>query len=261
MSLSAAAVAAASAAWVWAPDNAEVVEDDEYTILRLPDYFNFDLSVASFTPTGPLGPAVDAVLERARVFGLPVLDWQVLLSSPAGLAAELSARGGRVKLVLDVLAVELSLGVPRLPPPTADVSLRWATDFATARDGAAVGITGFGGELPPDDRIEAVAARDAKAIPAGEGGMVVAYVNGEIAGSGGVTMADGVARLWGGVVAPAWRGQGVYRAVLDARLSYGVTHGATMALVKGNVATSGPILRQAGFTAFGEEPVYAVPLR
>lgn len=61
-------------------------------------------------------------------------------------------------------------------------------------------------------------------------------------------------------MAPSWRGQGVYRAVLDARLSYGVTHGATMALVKGNVTTSGPILRKAGFTSFGQEPVYAVPL-
>lgn len=97
-------------------------------------------------------------------------------------------------------------------------------------------------------------------MPAGEGGTVVAYVDGEPAGSGGVTIADGVARLWGGVVAPAWRGRGVYRAVLDARLSYGVTHGTTMALVKGNVATSGPILRKAGFTDFGLESVYAVPL-
>jgi hypothetical protein len=62
-------------------------------------------------------------------------------------------------------------------------------------------------------------------------------------------------------VVPAARGQGVYRAVLDARLSYAVTHGATIALVKGNVATSGPILRKAGFTSFGQEPIYDIPLR
>ncbi|TVZ01031.1 N-acetyltransferase [Trebonia kvetii] len=261
MGLSAAAVAAASAAWVWRPDDAEVIQDDEYTILRLPEYFDFDLSVVSFMPAGPLDTAVDAVLERARAFGLPALDWQVLLNSPAGLAAELSARGGRVKIDLDVLAADLSQGAPPLPPPTADLSLRWATDFATARDGATVGVTGFGGELPPDDRVEVVASGDAKSVPAGEGGMVVAYVNDVPAGCGGVTMADGVARLWGGVVVPSRRGQGVYRAVLDARLSYGVTHGATMALVKGNVVTSGPILRKAGFTSFGQEPVYTIPLR
>lgn len=44
--------------------------------------------------------------------------------------------------------------------------------------------------------------------------------------------------------------------MLGTRLSYGVT----MALVKGNVTTSGPILRKAGFAAFGEETIYAVPL-
>ncbi|MEU9047661.1 MULTISPECIES: hypothetical protein [unclassified Kitasatospora] len=53
----------------------------------------------------------------------------------------------------------------------------------------------------------------------------------------------------------------MHRGVLDARLPYGVTHGATMALLKANVATSGPILWKTGFTAFGQEPVYAVPLR
>ncbi|MFD9129052.1 GNAT family N-acetyltransferase [Kitasatospora sp. NPDC059571] len=245
---------------MWTPDDAEVVEDEEYTLLRLPDYYAFNLSLVSFTPAGAPGTAVDAVLERARTFGLPTLDWQVLLGSPAGLAAELAARGGRVKLVLEVLAADLSRGAPPLRPPTADVSLRWATDFATARDGAAVEITGFRGALPPDDRIELVATRNAEAVPAGDGGTVVAYVNGEPAGTGGVTIVDGIARLTGGVVAPSRRGQGLYRAVLAARLSYAAAHGATMALVKANPATSGPILRKAGFTAFGPEPVYAVPL-
>jgi hypothetical protein len=48
--------------------------------------------------------------------------------------------------------------------------------------------------------VESVAAaRDAATVPAGEGGMVVAYASGLPSGSGGVTMVDGVARLWGGV--------------------------------------------------------------
>jgi hypothetical protein len=40
---------------------------------------------------------------------------------------------------------------------------------------------------------------------------------------------------------------------------YCLTHGASMALVKGKIDTSGPILRRAGFTAFGQEPNYDVP--
>jgi GNAT superfamily N-acetyltransferase len=147
-----------------------------------------------------------------------------------------------------------------LPPADADVTIRWATDFETARDGAAVQAAAFSGTLPPDDRIEVNAGRDAATVPTGEGGMLVAYVVGAPAGTGGVTMADGVARLWGGAVVPALRGLGVYRAVIDARLTYAVTHGAAMALVRGKADTSGPILRRAGFAAFGQEPHYAVPL-
>jgi GNAT superfamily N-acetyltransferase len=73
-------------------------------------------------------------------------------------------------------------------------------------------------------------------------------------------MVDGVARLWGGVAVPSARGLGVYRAVLEARLAYAVAHGATMALVKGKIDTSAPILRRAGFAAYGQEPVYDIPL-
>ncbi|HET9081211.1 MAG TPA: hypothetical protein VFO01_11945 [Trebonia sp.] len=35
------------------------------------------------------------------------------------------------------------------------------------RRGWAVGVTGFGGALPPDERIEANAVRDAAGVPAG----------------------------------------------------------------------------------------------
>ena len=75
-----------------------------------------------------------------------------------------------------------------------------------------------------------------------------------------LAVAGSVARLWGGAVLESARGQGVYRAVLAARLAYGAAHGATMALVKGRVETSGPILRRAGFAAYGQEVIYRVPL-
>jgi GNAT superfamily N-acetyltransferase len=260
MPLTPESVAAASAAWVWVPDNTTVIDDGQYKLARLPDYFTHRLAVLEFRPSWPLGDAVDAVLKRARDFGLPKLRWEVRLGSPAELAAELTARGATLELAVDVLACDLREGRPTLPPASVGVRLRWATDFETARDGTALGVTGFGGALPPDDRIEANAARDAATVPAGEGGMLVAYVDGVPAGSGGVVMADGVARLWGGVVAPSARGQGIYRALLQARMSYAVAHGATMALVKGKIDTSGPILRRAGFTAYGREPFYDIPL-
>jgi len=260
MAMTAESVAAASAAWVWVPDNATIATTDEHTIFLMPDYFEFPLFVNGFRPAGPLAEAVGRVLDRARLFGLPEVRWPVRLEDPAGLAAALEAQGGRVELVLDVLACDLTGGRPAIPPSDADVTIRWATDFETARDGSAVQVAAFGGTLPPDDRIEVNAGRDAATVPAGEGGLLVAYVAGGPAGTGGVTMADGVARLWGGSVVPALRGLGVYRAVLNARLAYAVTHGAGMALVRGKADTSGPILRRAGFAAFGQEPHYTIPL-
>ncbi|GLW57000.1 GNAT family N-acetyltransferase [Kitasatospora phosalacinea] len=259
--LSIDAVAAAGAAWVWMPDDAEVFRDGTCTVLRLPEHYSFDLSVVSFTPAAaPLPEAVDAVLALARTLGPRVLDWQVLIGDPAGLAEELAARGGRVKLDLEILAADLSRGAPELQPPTVEVELRWATDTATALDAVAAEAAGFGGALPPAERAGRVAERGARSVPAGGGGTLVAYVDGEPAGTGGVALVDGVARLTGGAVVPARRGRGVYRALLAARLSYAAAHGARMALVKGNPATSGPILQKAGFAVHGREPVYAVPL-
>jgi hypothetical protein len=261
MSLAMESVVAASNAWTWIPDYATTAETDEYLLVRFPDYFDHPLELLKFHPVGPVEDAIEAALVRARQFGLPALYWFVRLDSPPGVLELLTARGATVDETLDVLARDLSGGVPELPPPTADVRLRWALDVDTARDGWGVDAAVFGGSMAPEERLVGNAAHDAVAFPAGGGGTVVAYVDGAAVGSGGVTMQDGVARLWGGGVREAARGQGVYRAILGARLHYGAAHGATMALVKGRIETSGPILRKAGFTAHGQEVIYRLPLR
>jgi len=260
MSISPASVAAASAAWVWIPPFASVAKTDEYTIVRLPDYLPHPLSVAAFRPAGPLSDAVAAVLDRAREFGPPELQWIVLLGSPPGLAQQLTDRGGSLRVTLNVLALDLGAGPPDLPPPAADVTVRWATDVATVRDSQAVAVATFGGSVPPEERITEIAAENTASVPAGRGGIVVAYADGSAVGAGGLDVVDGVARLWGGAVIESARGGGVYRALLAARLSYAVGHGATMALVKARTDTSGPILLRAGFAAYGQEPIFHVPL-
>ena len=264
MSLSADTVVAASNAWIWIPDNATTEATPEHLLVRFPDYFDHPLELLRFNPAEESGPAlataVETVLERARQFGVGDLYWWVKLDSPPGVADLLLARGATADETLDVLAVDLSPGPPELLPPVKEVALRWATEVATHRDGTQVGVTVFGGSMPPEERLAEEAERDGATVKAGDGGMVVAYVDGAPVGSAGVSMAHGVARLWGGAVLEAARGQGVYRALLGARLKYGVTHGATMGLVKGRVTTSGPILRQAGFAAYGQETSYRVPL-
>jgi GNAT superfamily N-acetyltransferase len=266
MSLSAEKVIAASNAWSWIPDNAITEATEEYLLVRFPDYFDHPLELLRFSPTEASGgvgaspQAVERVLDRARRFGLPDLHWWVRLNSPPEVADLLVARGATVAETLDVLAVDLSRGAPELLPPTRPVSLRWATDLATLRDGTQVGVTVFGGSMPPEERLEEESKRDSGTVAAGDGGMVVAYADGDPVGSGGVSMAEGVARLWGGAVRPEARRQGVYRAILGARLRYGAAHAATLALVKGRIETSAPILRQAGFAAYGQEIMYRVPL-
>ncbi|HEX4092497.1 MAG TPA: GNAT family N-acetyltransferase [Trebonia sp.] len=264
MSLSSANVVAASNAWIWVPDNATTEGTEDYLLVRFPDYFDHPLELVRFTPAAASGAALDAVvdtvLDRARRFGPPDLYWWQKLDSPPEVADLLLARGATLDETLDVLAVDLRPGAPALPPPVKEVTLRWATDVDTHRDGTAVGVAVFGGSMPPEERLAEEARRDGATVKAGDGGMVVAYVDGAPVGSGGIAMADGVARLWGGAVLEHARGQGVYRAILEARLAYGATHGATMGLVKGRVETSGPILRQAGFAVHGQEVSYRVPL-
>ena len=136
MKLSDEAVIAASNDWTWIPDTATTTETDEYLIVRFPDYFDHPLEVVRFTPEGPAADAVEIVLDRARVYGLPKLWWMVRLDSPPGVGELLAARGATVDATLDVLARDLSGGAPELPPAAAKAELRWAADPVTMRDGA-----------------------------------------------------------------------------------------------------------------------------
>ena len=69
---------------VAATATATATETDEYLIARFPDSFDHPLEVVRFTPAGPVADAVEMVLGRARVYGLPKLWWMVRLDSPPG---------------------------------------------------------------------------------------------------------------------------------------------------------------------------------
>lgn len=255
----AAAVAAASNAWIWYPDDATVVDTADYLLVRYPDHYTHRLELQRFCPAAPAEKALDEVVEKAHSFGLPQLHAWVKLDAPEGFEELLRARGGTLLETTDVLARPLT-DLPDLAVPER-VETRWRTDLPTAVDCNRVFVEAWEeGELEPEEELRAVAADSAEEYAAGRGGAVVAYVDGRPVGAGGVSLVDGVARFWGSAVVPEARHRGAYRAMVAARLAYAVEHGASMALVKGRVSTSAPTLRRAGFEAYGQERSYLLPL-
>jgi GNAT superfamily N-acetyltransferase len=259
MTVPADVVAAESRAWVWVPPNSVKVETDEYLLVRMPEWFAIPLELLRLDPRRPADAVVDEMLGKARAFGQPFVNCWVKLHNDPTLDQVFLDRGGVLDETLDVLALDLGDGLPDLGP-IGHVELRWALDIATMRDSMHVGAEVFGDAMPPEREIAEETDRALKDFEAGSG-SVVAYLDGVPVGSGGLSLVNGVARLWGGAVREDARGRGAYRAILDARLRRGAARGAHMALVTGRVQTSGPILRRAGFERYGEERSYRVPLR
>jgi len=251
-------VVAASRAWVWVPETAVRAETREYLLVRFPDYFENHLVLLDFRPQREPQEVVDEVLARAREFEEPEVVWWVKLGAPSGMDELVQARGGVLDETLDVLALDLAPGLPNLGEHA--VTLRWTTDETTLRHAYEVLKVVFGGDVPPDRRLQVESDQVRRDVERGRGGGVVAYLDDVPVGTGGITVADEVARLWSGSVLEEYRGRSVYRALLATRLEYAVRHGATMALVKGRVETSGPILRRAGFAPHGQERSYRVSL-
>lgn len=258
MSLPADLVEAATRAWMWIPDVATRIETDEYLLVHFPEWFEAGLEVFRFEPQREPGVVARELLARARETGVEELWWWVLLDAPPGSDELVVSLGGVINETLDVLALDLGPGVPDLGADGVEV--RWVTDPATMRDTHTVSTVVFGGSMPPRAQLEADAAVTATDTVEGRGGGVVAYLDGAPAGTAGLSLVDGVARLWGGSVVEEHRGRGIYRALLRARIEYAVERGATMGLVRARVESSAPILRRAGFVAYGRQRGYAVPL-
>jgi GNAT superfamily N-acetyltransferase len=263
-------VHAAARDWVWVPPDAtdETTGDYRFTV------YENRCSVQWSRTRRPFDEVLAEVLERTAASGRPTLRWWVHEDTePADTQARLAAAGFEHVETVDVLALDLRDGagplVDRLQVPP-DVDVRPADDLADLELGAAVDAAVF--DWPPPSRAileqELRLAQEGLATGRWTSRQYLALVDGEVRGHGGVGLAPGglprddpqeglVARLWGGAVLPEARGRGAYRALLAARCAFAVEQGATLALVKGRVATSAPVLRRAGFTAYGQERCYA----
>lgn len=247
-------VLARAAEWVWVPPFAKDLRTPEYRVVAFPDHFAEPTEALPVVFDSARDPqaVVDDVLAAVEVLGREQVAFMGLgdLTRPIGLEGHLVNRGGVLCETLAVLALPLPDATPDLQVPDG-VEVREVRDLDTLRDWDRIGVEVFGGTLRTEEELRAGLERTDGRDP-----MLVAYRDGAALGTGGFTVADDVLRLWGGAVLDEARGTGVYRTLLEHRLRAGRDRGCRMALVKGRVETSAPILRRAGFTAYGEERAY-----
>ncbi len=248
-----------AAAWIWLPDGAREELTDDYHVVAYPARIQQPTEVVRCRSSRPAAELVAEVAKRVRAWGKDEVAWRITAeTAPAGLEQHLQAQGALRTETLAVLAFDMRDGLPDVGATTARTVL--VDDDRTLRAAHAVAGEVWGDLPPTEEELVAGVAELAQPIPKRGHFKVVAFVGEEPACSAGCTLAEGVARLWSGATRPAFRGHGCYRAALRCRLEIARRHGATLALVKARVATSGPILRRAGFRAYGEERHYTLPV-
>ena len=254
----------AATAMEWRPDGAIEMLTDDYRLIRYPDWaLDPSFPAAQVTRSRaarPAGEVIDEVAARVRRWGLLGVAWWVSSSTlPPDTEQVLSARGGRKIDAVQILARELGGGLPELDVPE-DVSVALVTDEPTFRAASMITVRGWGRSEPHDATLAREFTEALQDLATWSSFRVVASVKGEPASSGGCTLRGEVAQLWGAVTLRKFRRRGSYRAVLAERLRLAREHGAALALVKGRVDTSGPILLRAGFAQYGEERCYWLPV-
>lgn len=254
----------ASHAWQWVPPGAEVLEVAGVVVIDYPEWARMGFYAMPAELAEPAS-VVSAVCEAARARGRAAIEWWVTPSTtPAGIKAELEAilteRGAVVSDVADILACDLTAGVPDVPVPEG-VRVLVVTDAHTLDDAESVAAQVWGGDPSSGQR------RDDQLRSLGddplddEGGFRVVAYRGDVPfATGGCQVVDGVARLYGGCVLAQERGRGGYRATLRLRLEVARDHGARLALVHARVDTSKPVLTRLGFESFGEGRLYTLPV-
>jgi 8-oxo-dGTP pyrophosphatase MutT (NUDIX family) len=252
-------VLAAAAAWVWTPYDATVASSDELTIV-----------IAAGKGTVQRADGDDAArlitqaLRLTGVHGGDALVWAVHAATvPADLGEELTRKGSEIVGEHDISAYHLADGLPDLDVPP-DVTVERVDTAEQLAELYPISAAAFGQPEASAQFRAAEAEELAAQVAAGDQRTIFRYlarIGGRPIGSAGLTVEGGVAKLWGGGVLETERGRGAYRALLAARLAEAAALDAKFALVKARTSTSSPILRKAGFVAYGREVLHQLPVR
>ena len=247
----------AAAVTEWRPDGAIEVVTGDYRLIRYPDWAldpTFPAAQVTRSHSGrPAAEVLDEVAGRVRRWRLPGVAWWVSSQTrPADTEAVLRARGGTRIDTVTILVRPLDGELPDLAVP-GDVTAELVDDERTYRAASAVTVRGWGRAEPAEDTLGRQYRQEMRDLADWSSFRVVAGVSREPASAGGCTLYGEIALLWGAVTLREYRRRGAYRAVLAERLRLARDHGATLALVKGRVETSGPILTRAGFEDYDTE--------
>ena len=205
----------------------------------------------------------DVVREARAAFALRNLPFMWLLdpgAQPPDLVERLAAHGihadphGEESAVM-VLPIDARIESPTIEGLEIHDAL---ADLDTFRNALSVSAEAFMSVILGDDP-ELVASQERRRrnqVAAGDRTVLLATVDGELAGTGGMTIAPpAAAMITGGAVRPKFRNRGVYHALLAARLEIARRAGVSGLMVWGG-AMSAPILARLGFTKVGWRRFY-----
>ena len=252
-------VLAAAAAWVWTPYDATVATTDELRVV-----ITGGKGTVQRADGDDAARLIVQALRLTGAHGGEALIWPVHPATvPADLGATLTRMGSEIVAEHDISAYDLTGGLPDLDLPM-DVTVELVDTVEQLAEVYPVSAAAFG-QPEASEQFRAAEAEDlAGQVAAGSARTIFRYlarVEGHVAGSAGLTIEGDVAKLWGGGVLAHDRGRGVYRTLLAARLAQAAALGARFALVKARLSTSSPILRKAGFVAYGREVHHQLPVR
>lgn len=183
--------------------------------------------------------AIDAAIAIYRELGLK-FRWNVGPgSAPGDLGARLTARGlteswGRGMAVATAAS-------------TAEAEL---VDATTLADYTHVMATGWNGDAT------ALGAMHRHVLAEGVHRLFVVRVDGVPAAAASYVPFARSAFLMNGVVLPAYRGRGLYRRLVEARLAHAHARGLAVAATHARESTSAPILEKLGFETVCRFPMF-----
>lgn len=187
-----------------------------------------------------------------RAEGIERFRWNVAPgSAPADLVERL-ARAGLTRSDSRVMARATSGFDFALSP---DVTVE-RIPLARVREYAQVMADGWGmKDVTPVE----TSHRRALEMPGEVHRLFLAKFRGRPAGVGGYASCGRSVYLLAGVVLPDLRKQGIYRALVAARLKDAAASGITLATTQAKADTSAPILERLGFETAFDMPVFTMP--